>query len=271
MIDVDLDGRRLLVVGASSGIGRAVAVRAARAGAKVAVVARRAKQLDEVLAECGSGHAVVADISVGADCERAVSEAADALGGIDGVLHAAGVSRLALLADADADTWAGVFATNVTAPALVTRAALSVLQPGGVVAYLSSSSVGNVYHGLAPYTASKAALDQMITSWRLEHPELRFARIVIGPTIGTDFARDFDLGLAGELFPTWMRHGVLTDQMMEADEVGESIVQLFAISFTHPGVAMNDVVLHPPGPIASTQAVASPELLADLQAEMPRD
>ena len=83
---------------------------------------------------------------------------------------------------------------------LVTRAALPVLEPGGLAAFLSSDSVGRPRHGLVPYSASKAALDEAILGFRREHPGHRFLRITVGPTIGTEIASSYDPELAGKLF-----------------------------------------------------------------------
>ena len=93
-----LEGRRLLVVGASSGIGRAIAVTAANAGARVALGARRSDRLAEAVVECGSGAlAWPADVRDPDACDVLVANAVTALAGLDAVVYAAGVSDMALL------------------------------------------------------------------------------------------------------------------------------------------------------------------------------
>ena len=91
---------RLLVVGASSGIGRAVALLAAREGIDVVAAARRADRLDEMPVAT-----VVCDARRGEDCESVVAAAVARMGGLDAVVYAAGVSPLVAVADADADVW----------------------------------------------------------------------------------------------------------------------------------------------------------------------
>ena len=78
-----LAGERILVVGASSGIGRALAIASVAAGAQVVLCARRANRLQEAIDEGGGGSAVVADVRRAPDCERLVAEAVAALGGLD--------------------------------------------------------------------------------------------------------------------------------------------------------------------------------------------
>ena len=90
---LDLHGTRILVVGASTGIGRAVAEMAASHGARVAASARRAALLEELDAV-----AVPGDVRVEADCRRIVDEAVTALGGLDGLVYAVGMSMLFTLA-----------------------------------------------------------------------------------------------------------------------------------------------------------------------------
>src|SRR5215475_7998905 len=83
-VQYDLSGRRVLVIGASSGVGREVGLAASRAGARVAFAARRRDLLERAAAEAGAGAlAVCCDVTESDDCARAVHEAASALGGID--------------------------------------------------------------------------------------------------------------------------------------------------------------------------------------------
>lgn len=240
--------RRILVLGASSGIGRSLALDLAQGGADVVVVGRRAALLDELVAKAGRGTALAADLSDPEACERVSALAAEALGGsIDAVVHAVGMSPLARIARTSPESWRRVMATNVIGPNLVTAAVLPNLAKGGLVAFLSSRSVGRPYHGIGAYSAAKSALDQSILSWRLEHPEFRFSRIEVGDTMGTDFSRDFDHGLIGELFPLWVAHAATTQELMESDQVGAAIAAHIRTSLDQPAIAVNELVLHPPG------------------------
>ncbi|KPM54132.1 short-chain dehydrogenase [Frankia sp. CcI49] len=245
-ITIDLTGRRFLVVGASSGIGRATALALGRAGGRVAVVGRRAAQLDEVVATLDGGLALPADLRVDAECERAVVAATEAFGGLDAVLFPIGYSPLSLLTRTDAATWSDVFATNVTAPALVTAAAVTARgDEPGLFVYLSSNSVGNPVHGLGAYTASKAALEHTIRSWRREHPEHRFLRLSVGATMPTEIHREFGDDILGELLPKWASSGLVTADFMHVDDVGAAVAQSTALALMYGGIALDDVTLNP--------------------------
>jgi NAD(P)-dependent dehydrogenase (short-subunit alcohol dehydrogenase family) len=244
-----LQDRRALVVGASSGIGRAVAVRFAALGARVAFCGRRKDRLETAVAAFGEGScAIAADVTEPADCDRLVATAAERLGGIDAIVFAAGASRLARLKDASADDWQTILRTNVVGPALVVKAALPHLSERAVVALLSSESVGQPYPGLVPYAASKAALEETIRGWRVEHPEFRFSRVTVGATEGTDFGREFDAAMASDLFPTWISMGKIPARMMDAHELGRSIADILAVVIRAKGIDCHELTLRPPGP-----------------------
>ena len=81
---MDLDGKRILVVGASSGIGREVGLQLARCGARVAFAARRLERLTDAVAEAGGGAVAIAcDTRDPASCEEVVATAVARLGGLD--------------------------------------------------------------------------------------------------------------------------------------------------------------------------------------------
>jgi NAD(P)-dependent dehydrogenase (short-subunit alcohol dehydrogenase family) len=246
-VAVELAGRKALVIGASAGIGREVALRLSVLGAEVAFHGRRRDLLEQAVQQAGRGSVVVADVESAAACGDVVDEAVDHLGGLDLLVYAASASRLSLVRDAPAEEWTRVFATNVIAPALVARAALARLSPGAVSAFISSESVGAPYHGLVPYGASKAALEEVVRGLRLEHPELRFCCIRVGQTVPTDFARDFDPALAAELLPKWIAIGRMPAQAMDVSELGRAIADSLAIALTTPSVEFQDMVLRAPG------------------------
>jgi NAD(P)-dependent dehydrogenase (short-subunit alcohol dehydrogenase family) len=247
-----LQGRRMLVVGASAGIGRAMATAAVRQGADVVFSARRADALAAAVADAGGGHAVAADVRVDRDCDRLVAEAVAALGGpIDLLTYATGMAPLRMLADTTGDDWRAVFETNVIGAALVVRAALPHLTPEAVVSFLSSESVGRPRHGLGAYAASKIALEELLRAWRIEHPERRFGCVTVGATLGTDFGNGFEPELLGQALNEWMRHGEMRAGHMEVGELGGVIVDALAAALAHPGIDVQHLVLRPPGPLLS--------------------
>jgi NAD(P)-dependent dehydrogenase (short-subunit alcohol dehydrogenase family) len=242
---IDLAGRTAVVVGASSGIGRVVAEDLTAMGAKVGWCARRRELLDEGIAKAGgSGLALPADIGTERDCQALAAMVVRELGTVDLVVIASGVSGVTLLRDADAQCWDRVLRTNVVGPSLVVRHLLPSLKADAVIAMLSSESVGTPFAGLVPYAVSKAALEELVRGWRTEHPELRFARVTVGATDGTDFARDFDPELGGS---QWVARGQIPARVMQATDVGTSIARTFGRAVLVPDVDVQDVVLRAPG------------------------
>lgn len=248
-VAIDLSGKRVLVVGGSAGVGRSLALAAATEGAAVAVVGRSEEKLAGVVAEHEGVTAIAADIREPDRCSGLVTDAVDALGGIDALVVSSAVSPLAPLDSVSAETWHDVMTTNTIAPALITQAALDHLAPDGLVVFVSSITVGLGHHGLSSYSASKAALDRTVRSWQIERPEHRFVKLAIGSTIGTDFTRDFDAGLAGELFPKWLAASVIHEAYMEVDDLGRAVAELLAVLLAHPGLTMPELMITPPGPM----------------------
>ena len=241
---------RTVVVGASSGLGRCIAVGLARRGDHVAVLARRRDMLVEAAEEAGSGTlAVVCDVTDADSCRNALGEAADGLGGIDALVYTPAIGPLKSLMDTDAETWRRVFDTNVIGAALVTKSAMAHLEEAhGVAAFLSSVSASMTppWPGLGAYAVSKAALDKLIEAWRAEHPEVGFTRLIVGECAGgegdgtSQFTASWDLELAGELFAEWTARGLLTDKLMDVEHFISAVHALVqcGASVTIPTIAM---------------------------------
>lgn len=167
-----LAGRRVLVVGAGTaptqdpdppvGNGRAIAVAAARQGASVAcadVNEEAARETaDWVASEGGRAEIVVADVSEAAACERLVRESHERLGGLDGVVLNVGIGAGLGLSGTGADDWDRVFAVNLRAHFLVTKAALPLLEDGSSLAYIGSLAGLRPGTGIPSYDSSKAGL-----------------------------------------------------------------------------------------------------------------
>lgn len=239
-------GARVLVVGASSGIGRAFATHAVALGAQVCVTARRADRLEDLCRAAGGGHPVAGDVTDPADCERMVAAAADHLGGLDLVVYTAGYGHLGPLLDTAPDEWHRAFEVNVVGPMLVCRAALPRLSPDGIVSVVSSEAAGQNRWGLGAYAASKAALDTALRMLRHEHPERRVQRVVMGATMPTEFGDGFDMAVVTTALERWAASGVPLSTM-ETDDVGRQLAAALAVALAHPGVDVPDLTLQPRG------------------------
>lgn len=248
-MDPSIAERTVLVVGASAGIGRAAAASFARAGAKVLAIGRREENLIELAREVPLEW-LASDFTVEGEPERIVAEMVRRFGGIDLVVNNAAASPMALLSDVSAAELAAVFASNVIAPSQICRAALPHLNENAMVGFVSSETVGRPRRGLVPYGASKAALEELVTGWRVENPDHRFAIIRVGATIGTDFGRDFGGDLLGECLDDWIKGGHLSATMMTPEELGDALAGLLTVAYLHPGVELTDLTLRPPGPLA---------------------
>jgi NAD(P)-dependent dehydrogenase (short-subunit alcohol dehydrogenase family) len=262
MISCDVTGRRVLVVGASAGIGRGIAQAAVAAGATVAFGARRAEQLEEAIAGsasatgAGKGLVVTGDVRQPGGGAALVDDAVAAVGGpLDLVVYTAAMSPLALLGDTRFEDWQAVFETNVVGAAMVATAAVGRLAPGGVIALMSSETVGRPRHGLVAYAASKQALEELIRGLRTEHPDTRFCRLVVGATIGTEFGIHFDPAVMAKVAPHWITHGEMRMGFMDPSELGGLILANLAGALAHPSIDVQDMVFRPPGPIMTDSAV----------------
>ena len=220
---------RTVVVGASSGLGRCIAVGLGKRGASVALLARRRDRLVDAAKEAGpEAVAIACDVTEPSSCREAIAEAASRLGGIDALVYSTGVGPLRRLVDLDADTWRRAFETNVTGAALVTAAAIPHLTAAaGAAAYLTSvsASLTPPWPGLAAYIVSKAALDKLVEAWRVEHPTVGFTQVIVGNCGGgegpsmTEFTAGWDSALAGELAPVWVARGYLSGPLLEVEEL----------------------------------------------------
>lgn len=223
-----IDDSRILVVGASSGIGRAIAEQALAGGAQVTASARR----ESLLAQIGVGGedratVIVGDVEDPSDCNRIVTDAVAAMKGLDALVYAAGTYRLVEIADATADDWQRSFAVNATGAALVTQAALPALRESrGRAVYLSSEVVNEPRAGLAPYGASKCALEHLIAGLRLEHPEISFTSALIGATGDTDIGVNTPREDLARYFDVWKAAGFRSGGLMTPAEVATEVLRV---------------------------------------------
>ena len=231
-VDYDLSDRRILVIGASSGVGREVGLAASRAGASVAFAARRRDQLEAAVALAkGPAAAIACDVGDDAQCARAVVDAARALGGLDALVYAAGMSPLAMLADADRESWRRVLDVNVIGASQITAAALPHLRERqGHAVYVSSYAVRQALPGLGLYRVSKLALDGLIECWRMEHPDVDFTRVVVGNTSGTEFANAWGPDAIRGAMDVWVSRNLFpAATMMPLDVLAEAVLSVIAV------------------------------------------
>lgn len=240
----NIAGLRMLVVGASSGIGQALAHAAHGRGARVAVAGRRIDLLSE-LAESLDGSAHELDVSDPRAIETVVGQVAAALDGLDAVVFTSAVVPFALIEDTDVETWLHAYAVNAVGASHLLRAALPYLADGAAVVVASSHDVGRPRAGVAAYHASKAALDEILRSWRAEHPDLAVIRVSVGPTQDTEILRGADRDLLAELYRAWAQEGQIPAMMSSVVDVANAMLSLIAVSRANPTVVTEIVHLAP--------------------------
>ena len=179
-----LTGQTVMITGASRGLGRALALVAAREGASLALCARGAQALEAVAETCreqgGQVIAVLADVSDARDVERFASIALERFGGVDVLVNNAadlGPLPTPQLTDAPSTALEDVLRANVLGPLRLTQAVIGgmLLRNRGLVINISTDAALIGFAGLGLYSASKAALDALTRSWaaELQHTNVR--------------------------------------------------------------------------------------------------
>jgi NADP-dependent 3-hydroxy acid dehydrogenase YdfG len=170
-VQVDLTGRRVLVTGASSGIGAATARAIVACGGAVAMLARRKERLAELSQELGErARAFPCDVTDLDALERAIDDAADALGALDGVVAVAGKSMFGSITTGTPQQWRELLDLNLVGPLATVRFATRHFPDAGRRDIVLVGSTGAItpIAGVAIYGASKRGLRAAYESLRLE-------------------------------------------------------------------------------------------------------
>lgn len=188
-----LAGMHILITGASSGIGAALARELARHGAVLALVARRRELLEALARELGAGHLVLpADVGVESECRAAVAAAIAAWGRLDTLVCNAGYGLQRAAADTTTADWEAIWRTNLMGSAWCIDAALPLLRAQeprhswrAQVMLVSSGLARRAAPLGAAYSATKAAQLSLAEALRVELKQERIAVTSVHP-IGTD-------------------------------------------------------------------------------------
>jgi 3-oxoacyl-[acyl-carrier protein] reductase len=235
---MELSGVQALITGGSSGIGRAVALALADAGAEAVAVDYERRE-DEARATCAEieargarAIAIRADVGVAGDVERMVGEIVDRLGGLRVLVNSAGYTEMIPFPDLGAiteETWDRVMAVNVKGPFLCARAAAPSLgQAGGAIVNVSSVAGIRATGSSLPYGVSKAALTQLTRALALAlAPAVRVNGVAPGIVASHWIDRLVDEDGAREIYET-AKAATPLGRTLEPPDVSQIVLSLLA-------------------------------------------
>ncbi|MFG3025693.1 SDR family NAD(P)-dependent oxidoreductase [Streptomyces sp. NPDC048254] len=181
----ELDGRRVVVTGGASGMGEGIVRAFPGLGAKVVSLDLSADKGAEIAKEAGA-HFVSCDVSEQASAERAFADAVEHLGGLDVLIHAAGIAPGGRAEEITLDTWRKVVDVNATGTFLANQAAFGHLKErGGRIINFASAAGVQGYPGKAAYAASKGAVVAWTRSAAVEWAPYGITVNAIAPAIWT--------------------------------------------------------------------------------------
>lgn len=167
----------MIVTGARHGIGQAIAVGAARAGAHLVVTSREengaGRTVDQIQQVGGSALELQADVRSASDCKMVVQRAIDAFGRLDVVVNNAGIAISAPALEYPEDAWDEVVDTSLKGSFLMSQAGARVMasESGGRIINLSSTFARRPYRRVVAYAAAKAGIEQLTRVLALEWAE----------------------------------------------------------------------------------------------------
>ena len=242
MSSTNLAGKRILVTGASSGIGRATALAFAHENATVIATARRAEELEQLRREATSGaiETVPGDIT-DPEFPAQLAAAADP---VQVLVNCAGMLGHGPFLDTDPDQWPPVWALNVHALMCVTQAVGRGMRErrGGHIINVTSILAGRAYRYTLPYTATKHAVRGICRGLRVELAEFGIKVTEVAPGLtDTPILSSFaDADAAAD-------YDARPYRPLDANEVAASIVR---IALTEPNTCPERVEVNPLGQIA---------------------
>jgi NADP-dependent 3-hydroxy acid dehydrogenase YdfG len=242
----DLEGRKAIVTGASSGIGEATALALAAEGATVSLGARRKDRLDSLVerigGEGGSAHAFEVDVTDESAASSFVESSVEALGGVDILINNAGVMLLGPVTGANTEEWRRMIEVNLLGLLYCTHAALPVMAEGGGGHIVNVSSVAGRHAtlGSAVYNMTKWGVTGFSEALRQEalHAGIRVTCIEPG-FVETELQGHNENPMVVEAMEKFREQ---IGELLEADDIARAV--LFAV--TQPDhVSVNEVLVRP--------------------------
>lgn len=225
---------KVVVTGASSGIGLAASRLFLSRGHDVVLVARREKNLQDIITEAkaltGRGYPVVADLAKKEDRERAVAEAVDAMGRMDVLVNGAGIIRSGKLVDTSLDAWNDMLNINLTSVFDMMRLSVPHLEKTkGNIVNISSVTGLRSFPGVLSYCVAKAGVDQLTRCVALELAPLGIRVNAVNPgVVVTQLHRSG--GMNEEAYAAFLEHCKSTHPLGRAGEASEIAEAIYFLS-----------------------------------------
>jgi len=224
-------GRKVLITGGASGIGLASARRMVAEGARVALLDQNAEGLAAAAGELGdAAFAVRADVTDETGVRSAVSEGADALQGLDGLVNAAGTSFWRSFGDMTLEEWRHILSINLDGPFIVTKAALPALRASGKATIVNIASGAGLQprQNFSAYCASKGGLVLFTKSIAMDLAADNIRVNAVCPGIVMTPLVERNLALTGDREAAYQRY--ISRNLMKrfgtADEVADAVLYL---------------------------------------------
>jgi NADP-dependent 3-hydroxy acid dehydrogenase YdfG len=248
---MEIDGTVCIVTGASSGIGAGTARLLSGLGAQVVLAARRAERLEALAAELPGSLAVPTDVTMPGRVRQLVTRTVETYGRVDVLVNNAGQGLHVPLEELNPADLRAVFELNVIAPLVGMQAVLPVMRAGsgGAIVNVSSATSLRVFPGLGGYSATKAALNMLSQTGRIELADAGVTVSVVYPSVtATEFHQKLR---AGKL---------LSGGRRIAPDPPELVAE--AIAFAIRGGEAHVLVADPPTPIVPGDSEGWGALLA---------
>lgn len=232
-MEVELKNKIALVTGASSGIGRATALKFAGAEARIALVGRDGEALEAVAGEIakigGESFVIAADVTREADAERAMAGTVERFGGLDVLVNAAGGLSSGTVEETTFAVWDGMMNVNLRAVFHLMQLAIPHLEKReGNIVNVSSVTGLRAFPGVLAYCVSKAGVDQLTRCAALELAGKKIRVNAVNPgVVRTEVHRRS--GMSEEAYAKFLEHSRGTHplgRVGEAEEVADLILFL---------------------------------------------
>ncbi|EDY21707.1 short-chain dehydrogenase/reductase SDR [Chthoniobacter flavus Ellin428] len=227
---MQLKNKTALVTGGSRGIGAATAIALAREGANVAISSRHAdedaectkREIEKLGVRC---EVIVGDCGQAADCERMVTQAANALGGLDVLVHAAGGAVPGGLSEVTPEAWNAAFDVHVHAVYHLSRVAVPHMRKGreGAIILISSTAGKLGVMGSLAYQTVKGALPQMTRALARELANDNIRVNCIAPGV---IRTKFHEHMSAEQKKLNLEHRIPLHREGTSEQVGDAILML---------------------------------------------